>query len=126
MLAAGEIDVAQDELRWLLEGCRAFIEAHKLLGEIAMADGDLPLARGHFGRAYELGLEALPPDRPRRLPYDRPANRAFLEAAKGLAWCLEQLSEKEAARQVIDRLLAFDPSDPLKVRNAGPAGDPGE
>src|SRR5688500_15334726 len=40
MLAAGEMEVAADELRWLLEDCRDFIEAHKILGELAAAEGD--------------------------------------------------------------------------------------
>jgi tetratricopeptide (TPR) repeat protein len=117
MLAAGEIDVAIDELRWLLDGCHPFIEAHQLLGEIALADGDLELAQNHFGYAWQLGVDALPASNdPLSLPYDRPANRAFLEAGKGLAYCLLQVDKPDQARQVIQRMLAFDPLDPLGVR----------
>ena len=117
MLAAGEIDVANDELCWLLDGCREFIEAHKLLGESAQGDGDLELAQNHYGYAWQLGLDALP-KRPSavHLPYGRPANRAFLEAGKGLAWCLLQAAKKDEAREVIAQLLALDPADPLAVR----------
>src|SRR5687768_14077660 len=81
MLAAGEIDIARDELIWLLEGCRDFVTAHKLLGELAAAEGDVKLARAHFGYAWQIGVAALPAgglDGP--LPYARPANQAFLEA----------------------------------------------
>ena len=117
MLAAGEIDVATDELRWLLDGCRPFIEAHKLLGEIAAGDGDRELAQNHFGYAWQLGLDALPKPPWPRLPYRCPANRGFLEAGKGLAWCLLQAAKKPEARRVIDQLLALDPDDPLAVRN---------
>ena len=86
MLDAGEIDVAVDELRWLLEGCKGLLEAHRLLGEVALADGDLPLARAHFGYGYELGVKALPAAGLQgTLPYSRPANRPFLEAGKGRA-----------------------------------------
>ena len=59
MLDAGEVEVATDECRWLLNGCSDCLEAHRLLGEIALAENDLPLARGHFGYAYRLGEQAL-------------------------------------------------------------------
>jgi tetratricopeptide (TPR) repeat protein len=116
MLAAGEEELAIDELRWLLEDCSDFIAAHKLLGELAVAAGDLPLARGHFGYAYQIGAAALSAKGPGPLPYDLPANQPFLEAAKGLAFCLRQQGEVALARQVVEKMLACDPSDPLGVR----------
>jgi hypothetical protein len=117
MLAAGEDELAMDELRWLLDGCGDFIIAHKLLGELAVAAGDLSLARGHFGYAYQIGERALKAaGNPRPLPYDLPANQPFLEAAKGLAWCLKEQSKAGLARQVIETILACDPTDPLGVR----------
>lgn len=118
MLDAGEIDVAIDELRWLLGGCDVLLEAHKLLGEAAMADGDMELARSHFGCAYELGLGALPKGGLRgQLPYSRRSNRDFFESGKGLAWCLSQLGEAKLAREVIRQLLALDPSDPVGLKD---------
>jgi hypothetical protein len=117
MLAAGEIEVASEELRWLLDDCRDFIEAHKVLGELAAAEGDAKLARAHFGFAYDLGLGALPAkglDAP--LSYSLPANQPFLEAAKGLAWSLFELGQTAKAREVLHQLLACDPSDPLGAR----------
>jgi tetratricopeptide (TPR) repeat protein len=117
MLAAGEIELAMEELRWLLEDCRDFIEAHKLLGELAAAAGDAKLARAHFGYAFDLGLGALPAkglDAP--LPHALPANQPFLEAAKGLAWSLIELKQPERAREVLQQLLTCDPSDPLAAR----------
>ncbi len=116
MLEAGEIDVAADELLWLLSGCDVLLEAHKLLGEIALADGDLPLARGHLGYAYELGLGALETGARGVLPYARPANQAFFEAGKGLAWCLKQQGEMGLAAEVVERLLTLDPSGPLGLK----------
>ncbi|MHB1033626.1 MAG: hypothetical protein ACYC35_16505 [Pirellulales bacterium] len=116
MLEAGEIDVAIDELRWLLSGCGHLLEAHRLLGEIALAENDLELARGHFGRAFNLGLDAMPKGGlAGTLPYRRPANQAFLEAGKGLAYCLSQLGRPAEAAELVRQLLAFDPSDPLAV-----------
>jgi hypothetical protein len=117
VLDAGEIDVAVDELRWLLQGCRELLEAHQLLGEIALADNDLILARGHLGYAYEMGLGSIPDDFPGPLAYARPANRPFFEAGKGLAWCLKQLGEAKAAARVVERLLRLDPSDPLGLKS---------
>jgi hypothetical protein len=117
MIAAGEFDVARDELRWLLQGCPNFIAAHRMLGELALGENDFRLARGHFGYAYEIGLRAMPRGGPpARLPYDVPANQALLESAKGLAGCLRQLGEPELAQEVAQKLLSWDPSDPLGVR----------
>jgi tetratricopeptide (TPR) repeat protein len=117
MLEAGESEIARDELRWLLNGCSDFVAAHRMLGEFALAEGDLRLARGHFGYAYEIAISAFPPrglDGP--LPYRLPSNQPFLEAAKGLAWCLHELGKIKLARRVLEQLLACDPSDPLGVR----------
>ena len=135
MLDAGEVDLAVDELRWLLDGCGDFVAAHRMLGELAMADNDLRLARGHFGYAYEIALSAFPPsglDAP--LPYRFPVNQPFLEASKGLAWCLHELGKKKLARRVLDQLLKCDPNDPLVVRpwqdawlrETAPSGEDGQ
>jgi tetratricopeptide (TPR) repeat protein len=133
MVDAGEIDVAIDELRWLLTGCHDYIDAHQILGELSLADGDVRLARAHFGYAYDLGLRAMPDQDWRgTLPFRLSANRGFLMAAKGLALCLHNLGEADRAREVADRLIAFDPSDPLRVgawlaqlsrETSEPAGD---
>ena len=118
MIEAGEFEVARDELRWLLGGCSDFIDAHRLLGEIALVDGDLSLARGHFGNAYQLTIQAI--DRAgasqRRFPYRLAPNRSFLESANGLAHCLKQLGREELAREIVERALRCDPSDPLGLR----------
>jgi len=115
MIEAGEIDIAVDELRWLLSGCSDSMEAHLLLGSLALSeDHDLPLARGHFGYAYQLGMKALRrAGRPAPLPYRLPANRSFFEAGKGLAHCLKELGQTDKAREVLEELLRADPSDPL-------------
>jgi len=116
MLEAGETELAADELRWLLEECPQLLEAHQLLGEIALAEGDIRLARAHFGRAFELGLNAIP-QRPwrGRLPADRPANRPFFQAGKGLIVTLQSLGQKKLAQEVLDRLLDLDSRDPLRL-----------
>lgn len=117
MIEAGEYEIAQDELRWLLAGCGDFIEAHRLLGELALLDHDLRLARGHFGYGFELGVAAA--DRAGTMltfPYTRPANQALLECGKGLAHCLSELSKPQLAQQVLRRLLQLDPTDPLNAR----------
>src|SRR6185369_7801541 len=60
MIEAGEHEVALDELRWLLNGCSDFVNAHRLLGEMSLSDGDVALARGHFGYAFQVGWSAIP------------------------------------------------------------------
>jgi len=117
MIDAGETDLAVDELRWLLSDCRDFIEAHRLLAELAFEAGDMSLARAHFGFAYDLGLWALPSKGlGGPLPYRLPANQAFLESAKGLAYCLRELGQTAQALEVVGKLLECDASDPLGVR----------
>lgn len=117
MIEAGETEIAQDELRWLLGGCSDFIDAHRILGELALSEEDLPLARGHFGYAYSIGAKAL--ERAGTggpLPYRLPANQAFHEAGKGLVYCLLHLGKRAMAEQVVEALLRCDPGDPLAVR----------
>jgi hypothetical protein len=116
MIEAGEFDLAVDELRWLLTDCSEFIAAHALLGELAAAKDDVPLARGHFGAGYQLGLQTLRrANMPKPLLYSQPANRPFFAAGRGLAWCLAKLGKQPLAREVVDTLLQLDPSDPLEL-----------
>jgi len=117
MLAAGESDVAVDELRWLLSGCKAFVEGHQLLGEVALEQADYELARGHFGTAFELGRAALGPEFSGRLPADRPANRSFYLSGKGLAWAFKQQGQPHMASQIVEQMLRWDPADPLHLRD---------
>ena len=118
IIDAGEYDIAIDELRWLVADCRDFIEAHQLLGDLArIVDKDPTLARGHYGFAYQLGLQPLRKVRfPTPLPYRLPANRAFFEAGLGLARCLHDLDLPELAVEVVEQLLHLDPTDPLELK----------
>ena len=86
MIEAGELEIAVDELRWLLSGCAEFIAAHVLLGELAVAmHDDLPLARGHFGAGYQLGLQTLRRAKmPKPLLYSQPATGRSSKRAAGL------------------------------------------
>lgn len=114
MVAAGETDVAREELVWLLTECPDFLDAHLHLGLLALEEDDPKLARGHFGRAYELGLKALEAaGNPRPVPYERDGNRAFFEAAKGLVHCLVATGRMQLAKDVVRRATALDPFDPL-------------
>lgn len=123
MIDAGETDVAIDELRWLLGTCPEIIEGHFLLGKLAAeVDHDVPLARGHFGTAYQLGLQALRRAKlPTPVPALHPANRTFYDAGRGLVWCLEKLGKHDMALEVVEQMLALDPGDPL-----GMTGDRGQ
>jgi len=123
MIAAGELDVAEDELRWLAGGCPVLLEAHKLLGQIAAGDRNWELAQAHYAYAYELGLEAAKLVRPpATLPYARQSNREVHEAGRGLAECLVKHGQRELARAVIKQLLAWDPSDPRGVTSLADSG----
>lgn len=117
MIEAGELDVALDELRWLLSDCSEFIAAHVLLGNLAKEMGDTPLARGHYGAGYQMGLQALRREKmPKPLLFSQPANQPFFEAGRGLTWSLEKLGKPQMAEEVVATLCALDPSDPLEIR----------
>jgi len=118
MIEAGEMDVALDELRWLLSGCGEFIAAHVLLGKVARAGDDLPLARGHYGAGYQLGLQTLRRAKmPKPLLYLQLANQPFFEAGQGLVWSLEKLGKPQMAEEIVATLIELDPSDPLRLRS---------
>lgn len=128
MIEHGETEVAFDELRWLLSGCPDCLEAHLLLGELAVSEkNDVQLARGHFGYAYQLGLRAWRrAGDPTPVPYSQPANRTFHESGRSLAWCLEKLGKPVMATEIVATLTRLDPTDPLdlndwlaKVRGGG-------
>jgi Tfp pilus assembly protein PilF len=117
MIDAGETEIAKDELRWLLSECRDFIAAHKLLGDLAVDAGDWKLARGHYGYAHQLGVQAI--DRAgavKPVLYAKPANKAFFEASRGLVQSLMQLGKRGTARDVVQRVLELDARDPLTLR----------
>jgi tetratricopeptide (TPR) repeat protein len=119
MLEAGEQEIAIDELRWLLNGCDQCLEAHRLLGDLALAQRDLPLARGHYGYAHDLALQAWRDARsPLPVPHTTAANRTVLENARALVHCLELLGRAATALEVAEQLLAWDPADPLDARSA--------
>ena len=116
MIAVREHEIARDELRWLLEGCSDNIAAHELLGELALQEDDVPLARGHFGYAYQLGLTALRrAGSPSPLAFQHIANQPFFAAGKGLVHCLISLDKRDLADEVARFLLHCDPSDPLNL-----------
>ena len=117
MIADGESDIAIDELRWLLGTCSEVIEAHFLLGKLAVeADGDVGLARGHFGFGYQLGIKAWRrAQKPTPMSPLHPANRFFFDCGRGLAWCLRELEKPHMALEVVEQLLELDPDDPLTL-----------
>jgi hypothetical protein len=93
------------------------IAAHSLSGELAAEVGDFPLARGHYGAGYQLGLQTLRRAKmPKPLLYSQPGNRAFFEAGQGLIGSLEKLGKSAMANEVVATLIELDPSDPLKLR----------
>jgi len=123
MVEAGETDIARDELVWLLSECPDFLDAHVQLGLIALEEEDAKLARGHFGRAYELCLRALEAaGNPQPLPYALPGNRPLHEAAKGLVHCLLDMGRRKVALDVCRRIAPLDPSDPLAIQRLAEHG----
>lgn len=111
MRAGGEFEIARDELLYLVADCRGFLEAYLQLAELALEDEDIALAKGHFGFAYEQGLEILPPQFRGTLPSKEGYNPHFYAAGRGLARCLVARQEQDKAREVLEQLLRFDPAE---------------
>ena len=98
----------------LFIAARSAADTH--LGLIAMEENDLKLARGHFGRAYELCLRAFEAaGSPQPVPYELAGNHPFHEAAKGLVHCLLETGRRKVAQDVCRRIAALDPTDPLGI-----------
>jgi hypothetical protein len=111
MIAGGEAEIARDELLYLVSDCRAFLEAHNLLGELALEENELALARGHFGFAYEIGLDSLPKGFRGLLPANIDYNQPFFLAGQGLARCLIARGKRSEGSEVLRQLARFDPRD---------------
>jgi hypothetical protein len=79
-----EPEEAREALRFALEGCGEFHWVHVALGGLALAAGDLRLARGHFGYALERCRAAIPADFRGALPPELPGNWPFHRAAEAL------------------------------------------
>jgi len=111
MIVGGEPEIARDELLYLVSDCRAFLEAHNLLGELALEENDLAVARGHFGFAYEIGLDSLPRGFRGILPASADYNQPFFLAGRGLARCLIARGKRAEGREVLRQLSRFDPRE---------------
>lgn len=111
MIAGGELEIARDELLYLVSDCRGFLEAHNLLGELALEEGDVSLAQGHYGFAYEIGVDSLPPGFRGILPANKEYNPAFFLAGRGVARCLIARAQLEKGREVLEQLARLDPRE---------------
>lgn len=111
MIAGEEYEIARDELLYLVADCRAFFAAHNLLGELALLDENIGVARGHFGFVIETVSRGLPPRYTGRIPARRGYNRHIFQAGKQLARCLVALDDLKAAGDVLKQLVAWDSSE---------------
>jgi hypothetical protein len=107
-----EPEMARDELLFLVEDCRGFLEAYNLLAELALEENDFNLARGHFGFGYESGMAALPEGFRGLLPATEGYNPHFFLAGRGLARCLIKKGDVRKGREVLEQLAKFDPEEP--------------
>jgi len=122
MVKHDEIDVAIDELRWLLSDCPQLMEAHALLGILASefddpTPDDVELALAHLECALDIGRTALNFRRLQApLLCDRPTNRPFFQAGLTMIRLLRSQGKKDAADRLLQELIRLDPKLPLPLQ----------
>jgi hypothetical protein len=122
MVKHNEIDIAIDELRWLLSDCHEMMEAHALLGILASefddpTPDDVELAIAHLECALDIGRAALNNRRLQApLLYDRPTNLPFFQAGLAMIQLLRSQGDKQAADQLLQELIRLDPKLPLPLQ----------
>lgn len=111
---AGEPEEAREILRYALEGCGDNLWIHVALGRIALESDRNPLlARGHFGYAFELARQTIPPGFGGRLPRNEPDNQPLYDAIAGLTEALEHLGQEGEARELRRLASVWSGAEPV-------------
>ncbi len=118
MLAAGGLTWPSTSCDGFSTAATRLVEAHQLLGEIALNGGGRSRTGPRPpGLRIRTGCES--PSSRRggcRLPFNRPNNQPFFKLAAAAArW--HRLGDRQTAGEIVNRLLALDPSDPLDVKS---------
>ncbi len=135
MIEGGENEIARDELLWLLSGCNRLPAGPQTAGRVGAGRRRRAAGAGAFRLCLRAGVEGAGAGRGqgRRARIAGRPTRPFSRRARGWAFCLRELDKRDLAADVVARLLALDPSDPLGVAGllaeptagAGPCGSDG-
>lgn len=93
-----------------------FIDGHAHLGYAAYERGEFESALDACERGYSLGLQAMPAGFEQFIEWGFLENRPFLRAAHGVVLCRLRLGQRAEAVSVMERMLAWNPSDNQGVR----------
>ncbi|MBE0467362.1 MAG: tetratricopeptide repeat protein, partial [Candidatus Desulforudis sp.] len=95
---------------------RLHIDAYNHLAVLAWRDGGFKRAEKLYQQAFSIGRQVLPDNFKGRLTWTLFYNRPFLRAVHGLALFRVQNGNVSEAGRLLNRLLQFDPKDPLGAR----------
>lgn len=93
-----------------------FIDGHAHLGNAAYERGEFESALEACERGYALGMQAIPAGFEQFIEWGYLENRPFLRAAHGVVLCRLQLGQRAEAIAVMEKMLAWNPSDNQGVR----------
>lgn len=116
LVQTGARDQARALLRAALEGCGDNLWIHATLGKLALEAGDLTLARGHLGYAFERVRALIANLAPGSLPRSLHGNVPFFQALDALADCYKYLG-RPTQQHELKHLAAYLGDNPASVRS---------
>lgn len=115
-LERGNEETARRVFCRVIKGYPHHIDAYNHLAVLAWRKGSFERAEKLYQQAFNIGRRALPENFDGRLPWTLLYNRPFLRAVHGHALYRVQNGNVSEARRLLNRLLQFDPEDPLGAR----------
>lgn len=112
----GEIKKSQKMVQEILDEDAHFIDAHNLLGDIALEAGNLQKARAHHKKAMEVGDKIIPSVFEGKIRWGFMENRPYLRAIHSYAQDLLDQRDIGAAIPLFERLLDYNPQDNQGIR----------
>lgn len=111
---------AAGAIRYFLKRFPLHIDSYHHLGTMEWKQGRHPRALKYYEMGHRIALCSLPADFSGQLCWSRPGNRPFLRATHAYALLLSRQRRLLEACKLCERLLAWDPSDRLGVRELLP------
>ncbi len=107
----GDLTSARVQLLAALDEDLRRLDAHRLLGDLALDAGRAEDALAHYAVGASIGDLCVAEPLDGVLPWEEPANRPYLACLRGCARALHRLGRERDGQAPLRRLLALDPDD---------------